>query len=755
MSGISSGIGIFSGIDSQSIISQLLAIESRPKLQAQSRIARLQLQQGALLDINTRLNALKSATASFRENRTFQTKNATSSLPDVLSANAVSTAALGNYTFVVDRLVSTQQVLSRGFANRDSAAVGATSISFETTKARLDTDIGLSDLNNGSGVERGKITVTDSGGRTATIDLSRAVSVGEVLDAINGNGTALVTASAQGGKLVVTDNAGGSLTIANAAGYNTASSLGIAGTATGTITGSTVYALGTTTSLDALNDGRGVSINNVAGTGAYSFAINVGGAVPVAVQVNLGDVYTDNVPPPGITKTEGAVTTVEGIITRINAALTSAGVTGVSASIDSANGRLLITDSTGTQPITIAENGDTTAADLGLTTTPVAGSIQGRRIVAGMNTSLARGINGGTGIAGDGILNITTRDGFAFSVTIDPNASLSDIFTQIVTAAGTTAGGTKRLAIAVDSQGTGIKVTDNTGGGSNLIITGTTGLDSAASLGISTGAGGVASSVETSGNLQRQYLSRATLMSTLNNGRGVGTGKFRITDATGASQVVDIGAEDKTIGDVIDDINSRGLKVIARINTTGDGIEIVENLVSGPAGAVKMKIEDTAGAVARNLNLVGTASDVGAANKLDGTFERRVTFSAADTLQQVMDKINNAKVGATAAIIRDGGGSTPFRLSLASEGAGRGGRFIVDSGALDLGLQTLDAGQDSRVFFGSSDPARGIVVTGSSNTLDGILPGVRIDLKAASATPVSLTVSMACGPATASALCAA
>ena len=120
------------------------------------------------------------------------------------------------------------------------------------------------------------------------------------------------------------------------------------------------------------------------------------------------------------------------------------------------------------------------------------------------------------------------------------------------------------------------------------------GTDTAAALGVSTGLAGVASSTVASDNLQHQYISLSTQLGDLNNGRGVGTGRFRISDATGATAVIDIGDDSRTIGDVLKEINSAGIGVEARINSTGDGIEIVED-AGGPAGGVKIKIEDEAG----------------------------------------------------------------------------------------------------------------------------------------------------------------
>ena len=70
MGGISSS-GLVSGIDTQSIITQLLSIESRPKIFAQQRIVQLQTQQAAYLDVNSQLLALRTSAGAMRFNRVF------------------------------------------------------------------------------------------------------------------------------------------------------------------------------------------------------------------------------------------------------------------------------------------------------------------------------------------------------------------------------------------------------------------------------------------------------------------------------------------------------------------------------------------------------------------------------------------------------------------------------------------------------------------------------------------------------------
>lgn len=740
MSGITSNVGLFSGINSAQIIDQLMALEARPKNQLQSRILQLQLQNAAYLDINTRLSALKTAAAGFRTNKTFQSKQGTSSNENVLKATVDSTASPGTYQFIVDRLVSSQQNLSRGFASRDATSIGVSSITVESAEARLDRDISLSDLNDGQGVRRGKVVVTDSGGRAATVDLSRATTVQEVLDAINGNGTANVTASITGGKFVITDSAGGNVTVANAAGSNTATDLGLTGVTAsgGKLTGSTVYALNRATSLNALNDGRGVSIRNTVGEGAFNFTINIDGASPATARVNLGEVW--ETVGGTLTKTAGPASSVGEAVDRINAAITASGATNVTAQINSTSGRIEIIDATGDQSITVTENSGNTARDLGLLATPDSGSIFGNRIFSGLNTTLVSGINGGKGLGGDGVLTFTSRDGTVFSTSISTQATLSEVAEQIETASR--AGGpTQRLRVSLNSEGTGLLITDITGStASNLIIGGTDGADTAASLGISTGVSGVASNTVSGGNLQRQYIAGATLVSSLNQGRGIGTGTFRITDGNSRSVIIDIGNDAKTVDDLMREINAADIGVTARINSTGDGIEMVERDTNNPGGT-KIKVEDISGGVAKSLNIAGEASGTGASNTINGTFEKTITTTAADTLDTLVSKINGAKAGVSASIIRDGNGTTPFRLSLSSNSTGVAGRVIISSLGGDLGLTTLDAGNDARVFFGSADAAKGLVVGGSSNSLDNVINGVKIDLKGVSDEPVTLSIT--------------
>src|SRR5688572_2669383 len=109
MSGISTGIGLVSGINSAEIIEQLMSLESRPKTTLQNRIAAIDKQKLAYTDISTRLASLKLAGTTLKKPSTFQNATATSSNEDVLSASTSINPALGSFQFQVARLVTSQQ----------------------------------------------------------------------------------------------------------------------------------------------------------------------------------------------------------------------------------------------------------------------------------------------------------------------------------------------------------------------------------------------------------------------------------------------------------------------------------------------------------------------------------------------------------------------------------------------------------------------------------------------------------------------
>lgn len=745
MGGISSSVGLFSGIDSKALIDQLIAAESRPKVLIQQRIAQLQQQQTAFLDINSSILALKTAAGNFATSKVFDSARATSTDDKVLSASAASNATPGSFSFSVARLVTTQQQLSRGFADKTSA-LGATKFTFETGGGNIQTETALSELNGSAGVQRGKIVLTDTtspAGATTTVDLSTAVTVNDVVEAINNNGKVGVTASIEGDRIKLTGGSGvASFTVASATGGRTAEDLGIAGSsASNAITGTRLRTISLNTALRALNDGTGVNIRD----GAPDFKVTTRSGAQVSIQ--LGEIFHEETQPDGTKKKvidQARAVTVQDVVTIFNAqAKTQLGNLDNQLTIAlSADGTgFTVTDNTvGAGNLKVeSQSGRTTAEDLGIATdaTGVAASaISGKRLVAGINSRLTRNVLGGTGLT-SGAITVTDRAGNSKSITVSDAAlsgSIADVISEINTRLADTGGGATLVNIkaGLNKAGNGIAFTDTSGGSGSIVVSGALG----DSLGLTTT--GASSSRVDGKNLQTKWIARGTALKDLNLGKGIGTGSFRITDTAGSVANIEIKDTLVTVDDLLQQINSQlTTGITARINDNGDGIAIVDT----KNGSSKLKIEDTSGTVAKALNLAGESDVVTGVATRDGSYEKTVTFAATDSLESVVNKINSSSVGFAAAIIRDGSAGTPFRVSFTARDSGSRGRTLIDTGAIDLGLSTLSRGDDAVAFFGNADPAKAVLLTSSTNSLDQVVQGVTVDLKGVSSTPVTVTVT--------------
>ncbi|OWY71536.1 hypothetical protein B7486_07560 [cyanobacterium TDX16] len=369
-------------------------------------------------------------------------------------------------------------------------------------------------------------------------------------------------------------------------------------------------------------------------------------------------------------------------------------------------------------------NGSGALDDLGLTGASVGGEIGSRRLLAGLNSVLLRSLNGGSGVT-LGEVEITDRSGAVATIDLAGATSLADVISAINNAGvGVTA--------SVSDSGLGIVLKDTSGGTGNFVVRDVTG-SAAADLKIEVDA---AVSQRGSGNLQRQYLSGATRLSDLNGGRGIVRGLFRITDSSGQSGVIDLTqGNEVTLQDVIDEINSRGIGVTARINDNGDGL-LIEDTAGGGA---QLKITEEGSTTAKSLNILKTAAS--GESFIDGSFERKVVISASDSLNKVIEKIKASGAPVLSALLNNGSGSKPFRLSLTSNQSGTAGQLAVDTGATGLSFEQLSSARDATVIFGDPNAANPVILSSSTNSISGVLDGVRLDLISTTTQPVTVTVS--------------
>lgn len=845
MSGISTGVGLISGINTAQLIEQLMALEARPVDALRARIGQLDARKTAFLELSARLLAIKNSSGRFKSTAFFDVFSSASSNPEALTASAGSGATPGTFTFRVRQLVTSAQLISRGFADADRTPVGAGTLSIELGKGRVNAGTDLSVLNGGQGVRRGAIQITDRSGATADVDLSFALTLDDVVGAINSADGVRVRArvtgldenGASGDRLVIEDLTGkttSDLVVESVRGGFTAEDLGVAGRAAGArLDGSALLELSDTTQLSFLNDGNGMGrlangsltddliFEMAGGEGTFGVsladflegetklaAMNGGHGVrlgkvrittrdgrnaevdlvgarttqdvldrlnnsglPVRAQIVqshlvIADDTTGKGDPPPTLKIEDVsgfaaadlgivgesdtgtisgrnvygVRTLGDVVRAINLADGNDG--SVTARIE---GKNLVLETSGLDVSVTVKAGSredgsisTAARDLGIENAEVnfGSAFVSRDLIGGLSTVMLSSLNGGDGVA-VGQTTFTNRQGQSATVDFTSAKTLQDIVDIINRDLGALA-----MGASISPTGNGIRISDTSGGSGEIRISDDIGA-TADDLGLLVGGDSgrnVSGNVVDGGNLQLRYIAEGTLLSSLNQGRGAAFGEFSVTAADGKSFRVTLSSNaTDNVGQVIDRINAAakqaGVDVKARINDTGDGLQLDD----ASTGTGKLTVREEGGTTAADLNLLGSAKS--GESFINGTYETRIDIAAGDSLSAIRDKINAAGADVTATVINTGGGGLPYTLTLSSKVTGRAGDLIVDSGGLELGLETLIRAQDAILTYGSDDNSAGVLISSSSNTLDNVVPGITLNLLDVSDEPITVTVA--------------
>lgn len=700
MGTITTGIGLISGINTGQIIDQLMALEQQPVTNLQSRITTANQQQAAFTDLQTRLTSLRINAQALEKPQTFAAATTTSSNPNVLTATASNGAAVGSYQFEVARLVSTQQSITNGFVD-PSAKVGAGTMTIEMGGGELNTPTELAQLNGAKGVAQGQFRITDRSGASAVIDTTGAVTLDDVVSKINNALSINVHASYGKNGLILTDGTGktaSDLIVQDIGGGTTASDLGIAGDVAGnTLNGTAITTIGRSTTLNSLNDDRGVRVLS----SGNDFSVQAGDGSTFNISL-----YGKN--------------TVGDVLDAINTATGGK----VTAAIRADGQGIQLTDSGGGTVTVTGLNGSNAAVDLGIAGS-ASGTLTGSAIVAGPNTVLLSSLKGGAGIP-LGRISLQDRSGATRTVDLSSAATVQDVLSAIN-------GAGIGLQASLNDSGNGIELEDTSGGSGDIVVSDVNST-TAAALGIA-GTFDASSAVVNGGNLQRQWITGNTLLSDYNGGKGVSLGQFTITNAQGTRATIDLSVgSPKRIQDVINAINQKNLGVTASINANGDGL-LITDTTGGPG---TLKIADNGGTTAKDLNIL---SDSSTTTSVNGSFEKTITTDANDTLSSVQQKINALGFGVTASIISDGSGDSPYHLSLNAINSGRDGRVTIDAGTTQLGTRNLVAAQDAAVYVGGGGGAQPLLVTSQTNQITNIIPGVTVNLLGVSSQPVSLNVT--------------
>ncbi|MGI9473873.1 MAG: flagellar filament capping protein FliD, partial [Rubripirellula sp.] len=331
------------------------------------------------------------------------------------------------------------------------------------------------------------------------------------------------------------------------------------------------------------------------------------------------------------------------------------------------------------------------AADLGLWGVDVASaSVTGTEIELPSGVGALRGaslaeLNGGNGVGPLGTLRVTLSDGSNGAIDLSTATNTSEVIDAIA-ASGLP------LTARINDARTGIQLRDVSGGGGAITISSDD--DTASSLGLE---GTYNDSIIVGGNLNRQTVTRDTRLSELNQGIGVDSGSFTITDSAGQTSAVNLTVEGITnVGQLIDAINNLSIGVNASLNDAGDGIAIADSA----GGSAPLTIEDTgSGTTASDLGIAGVATTqtVGGdlVEALVGTQASLFDIDADDTLDSLVAKLNESGRYAVASIEQNEDATVSLRIR--SQQGGGSGQISIETVGFELDLRTDTVGRDAKI----------------------------------------------------------
>ena len=167
---ISSG-GVGSGIDVNSIVSQLMALERQPLTVLDKKKADYNSQLSAFGILKSNLSGFQTAAAALKDTNTFNVYAATAADATLLSATTSSSAIAGAHAITISTLAKSQiQVSGTGFATTDTTAVGVVGDILSFTTGASTFSVTLDSTNNTlTGLQNAINTNTANYGVTASI----------------------------------------------------------------------------------------------------------------------------------------------------------------------------------------------------------------------------------------------------------------------------------------------------------------------------------------------------------------------------------------------------------------------------------------------------------------------------------------------------------------------------------------------------------------------------------------------------------
>jgi flagellar hook-associated protein 2 len=333
--------GLVSGLDTTSLISQIMSVERAPQNQLVSRRSRTQSQLDAFRGLNTRFQALRSAAVALSSPAGWRLWSATSSDSSKVVAQASSAAVGGSLSFTVDSLATAHAVVSSGSVAGTGSFVAAGPVLLAKGAAPL----GVQSVASGTGLALGAHTITVTQASAAATKVGTAVApttnitlgvndtVAITVDGIatpltigpgayTANQLAAAVETAAGGSLVV-DVTGGALRLVTAR-EGSAASIQVTG-------GSALTDLGLTidpsaiTGLDGIVevDGNANVVTDVFSGAAVAWSDGSGGTIDAVL---AGGLRSGTVTATGVAVGDGSLASVVSAVNLANAGVIATAV---------------------------------------------------------------------------------------------------------------------------------------------------------------------------------------------------------------------------------------------------------------------------------------------------------------------------------------------------------------------------------------------------------------------------------------------
>jgi flagellar hook-associated protein 2 len=150
MSSLVSISGLATGMDTKSLVSQLMALERQPETLLIKTQTKMQNQIDVYTPLQTSLSSLQSLMSSMNTSAKFQVQASTVSDSSVATATASSTATPGTHELVVNNLVKYQRQVSDGFASSSALTFGNGNIIINGGASPIEVAIGANGSTNNS-----------------------------------------------------------------------------------------------------------------------------------------------------------------------------------------------------------------------------------------------------------------------------------------------------------------------------------------------------------------------------------------------------------------------------------------------------------------------------------------------------------------------------------------------------------------------------------------------------------------------------